>query len=163
MPVRWLSPHPHGRDFLLDGIAATQKDQSFILRVRKYELRVAEPFILCRTLVPIMTAAYYISSPGTGNCNFIVFFIIPYLPETFSSTMYVNLIMSRTTTSLYTDCSHNPYAGLSFYSPCPSRHTLNVLKMIFQSTQKLRSFTYLMSRSIHSSKERSLRCGAICQ
>ena len=40
-----------------------QKDQSFILRVRKYELRVAEPFILCRTLVPIMTAAYYISSP----------------------------------------------------------------------------------------------------
>ena len=106
---------------------------------------------------------YYISSPGTGNCNFIVFFIIPYLPETFSSTMYVNLIMSRTATSLYTDCSHNPYAGLSFYSPCPSRHTLNVLKMIFQSTQKLRSFTYLMSRSIHSSKERSLRCGAICQ
>ena len=48
----------HGRDFFLDGIAATQKDQSLILRVRKYELQVAEPFILCRTLVPIMTAAY---------------------------------------------------------------------------------------------------------
>ena len=58
MPVRWLSPHPHDRDFFLCGISATQKDQSFILRVRKYELRVAEPFILCRTLVPIMTAAY---------------------------------------------------------------------------------------------------------
>mgnify|MGYP006966454948 CR=1 FL=1 len=49
------------------------------------------------------------------------------------------------------------------YSPCPSKHTLNVLKMIFQSTQKLRSLTYFTSRSIHSSKERSLRCGAICQ
>ena len=74
MSVRWLSPHPHGRDFFLDGIAAAQKDQSFILRVRKYELRVAEPFILCRTLVPIMTATYYISSPSAGNRNFIVFF-----------------------------------------------------------------------------------------
>ena len=50
-----------------------------------------------------------------------------------------------------------------FYSPCPSKHTLKVLKMIFQSTQKLRSLTYFTSRSIHSSKERSLRCGAICQ
>ena len=59
MPVRWLSPHPHGRDFFLRTISAAQKDQSFILRVRKYELRVAEPFVLCRTLVPIMTAAYY--------------------------------------------------------------------------------------------------------
>ena len=49
------------------------------------------------------------------------------------------------------------------YSPCPNKHTLNVLKMIFQSTQKLRSLTYFTSRSIHSSKERSLRCGAICQ
>lgn len=77
MPVRWLSPHPHGRNFFLCGISAIQKDQSFILRVRKYELRVAEPFILCRTLVPIMTAAYYISSPGTGDCNFIVFFYNP--------------------------------------------------------------------------------------
>ena len=44
-----------------------QKDQSFILRVRKYELRVAEPFILYRTLVPIMTAAYYVSSPSAHN------------------------------------------------------------------------------------------------
>ena len=52
---------------------------------------------------------------------------------------------------------------VSFYSPRPSRHTLNVLKIIFQSTQKLRSLTYFTSRSIHSSKERSLRCGAICQ
>ena len=67
MPVRWLSPHPHGRDFFLCGISATQKDHSFILRVRKYELRVAEPFVLCRTLVPIMTAAYYISSPAPFN------------------------------------------------------------------------------------------------
>lgn len=50
-----------------------------------------------------------------------------------------------------------------FYSPCPSRHTLNVLKIIFQSTQKLRSLTYFTSRSIHSSKVSSLRCGAICQ
>ena len=63
MPVRWLSPHPHGRDFFLCGISAAQKDHSFILRVRKYELRVAEPFILCRTLVPIMTAAYYFTLP----------------------------------------------------------------------------------------------------
>lgn len=69
MPVRWLSPHPHGRDFFLCGISATQKDQSFILRVRKYELRVAEPFILCRTLVPIMTAAYYFTLPMDGNYN----------------------------------------------------------------------------------------------
>lgn len=61
-----MSPHPHGRDFFLDGIAATQKDQSFILRVRKYELRVAEPFVLCRTFVPIMTAAYYFTLPV--NC-----------------------------------------------------------------------------------------------
>ena len=53
--------------------------------------------------------------------------------------------------------------GLSFYFPCPSRHTLNVPKMIFQSTQKLRSCIYSMSRSIHSSKDRSFRCGAICQ
>ncbi len=74
MPVRWLSPHPHGRNFFLCSISAAQKDQSFILRVRKYELRVAEPFILCRTLVPIMTAAYYISSSSAGNRNFIVFF-----------------------------------------------------------------------------------------
>ena len=44
--------------------------------------------------------------------------------------------------------------GLSFYFPCPSRHTLNVPKMIFQSTQKLRSCIYLMSRSIHSLKDR---------
>ena len=51
----------------------------------------------------------------------------------------------------------------TFYSPRPSRHTLKVLKIIFQSTQKLRSLTYFTSRSIHSSKERSLRCGAICQ
>ena len=50
-----------------------------------------------------------------------------------------------------------------FYSPRPSRHTLKVLKIIFQSTQKLRSLTYFTSRFIHSSKERSLRCGAICQ
>ena len=50
-----------------------------------------------------------------------------------------------------------------FYSPRPSKHTLKVLKIIFQSTQKLRSLTYFTSRSIHSSKERSLRCGAICQ
>ena len=71
-PVRWLSPHPHGRDFFLCVISAAQKDQSFILRVRKYELRVAEPFILCRTLVLIMTAAYYISSPGTCNGNLII-------------------------------------------------------------------------------------------
>ncbi len=35
--------------------------------VRKYELQVAEPFVLCRTLVPIMTAAYYISSPAPFN------------------------------------------------------------------------------------------------
>ena len=74
MPVRWLSPHPHGRNFFLCGISAIQKDQSFILRVRKYELRVAEPFTLCRSLVPIMTAAYYISSSSAGNRNFIVFF-----------------------------------------------------------------------------------------
>ena len=67
MPVRWLSPHPHGRNFFLCGISAIQKDQSFILRVRKYELRVAEPFILCRTLVPIMTAAYYFTLPFTCN------------------------------------------------------------------------------------------------
>lgn len=76
MPVRWLSPHPHGRDFFLDGIAATQKDHSFILRVRKYELRVAEPFILCRTLVPIMTAAYYISSPSARNGDFVILHVI---------------------------------------------------------------------------------------
>ena len=55
------------------------------------------------------------------------------------------------------------YVTPIFYSPCPSRHTLKVLKIIFQSTQKLRSLTYFTSRSIHSSKERSLRCGAICQ
>lgn len=62
--------------------------------------------------------------------------------------------MSYTTTSPYTDRNRDPYAGLSFYFPCPSRHTLNVPKMIFQSTQKLRSCIYLMSRSIHSSKDR---------
>ena len=49
------------------------------------------------------------------------------------------------------------------YSPRPSKHTLNVLKIIFQSTQKLRSLTYFTSRSIHSSKDKSFRCGAICQ
>ena len=43
-----------------------RSERSFILRVRKYELRVAEPFILCRTLVPIMTAAYYHCS--TEHC-----------------------------------------------------------------------------------------------
>lgn len=62
--------------------------------------------------------------------------------------------MSYTTTSPYTDHNRDPYAGLSFYFPCPSRHTLNVPKMIFQSTQKLRSCIYLMSRSIHSLKDR---------
>lgn len=41
-----------------------KKNQSFILRVRKYELRVAEPFILCRTL-----AAYYFTLPMYGNYN----------------------------------------------------------------------------------------------
>ena len=59
-----LSPYPHGRDFFLCGISATQKDHSFILRVRKYELRGAEPFILCRIL-----AAYYFTLPMDGNYN----------------------------------------------------------------------------------------------
>ena len=40
------------------------KNQSFILRVRKYELRVVEPFILCRIL-----AAYYFTLPMYGNYN----------------------------------------------------------------------------------------------
>ena len=69
-PVRWLSPHPHGRDFFLCVISAAQKDQSFILRVRKYELRVAEPFILCRTLVLIMTAAYGQPEKILISCGF---------------------------------------------------------------------------------------------
>lgn len=51
----------------------------------------------------------------------------------------------------------------SFHSPLPSKHTLIVLRMIFQSLRKLRSFTYFTSRSIHSSNVSSLRCGAICQ
>ena len=135
MPVRWLSPHPHGRNFFLCGISAVQKDQSFILRVRKYELRVAEPFILCRTLVPIMTAAYYHCGTKYRNSKGSLHLISP---------------------TVFFPCT-------IFYSPRPSRHTLKVLKIIFQSTQKLRSLTYFTSRSIHSSKERSLRCGAICQ
>ena len=81
MPVRWLSPHPHGRNFFLCGISAIQKDQSFILRVRKYELRVAEPFILCRTLVPIMTAAYY--HCDTEHCY------LPYVPSIFLVTFFL--------------------------------------------------------------------------
>ena len=60
-------------------------------------------------------------------------------------------------------CNHPDRPHPVIYSPCPSRHTLNVLKIIFQSTQKLRSLTYFTSRFIHSSKVRSLRCGAICQ
>ena len=37
------------------------------------------------------------------------------------------------------------------------------VKMIFQSTRKLRSLTYFTSSAIHSSKLSWLRCGAICQ
>ena len=51
---------PSWSRFLSGWHSATQKDQPFILRVRKYELRGAEPFILCRTLVPIMTAALFL-------------------------------------------------------------------------------------------------------
>ena len=59
-----------GRDFPSPrGISAAQKDYPFILRARKYELRGAEPFILCRALVPIMTVAYYFTLPMDGNCN----------------------------------------------------------------------------------------------
>ena len=120
MPVRWLSPHPHGRDFFLDGIAATQKDQSFILRVRKYELRVAEPFILCRTLVPIMTAAYYHCGTKYRNSKGSLHLISP---------------------TVFFPCT-------IFYSPRPSRHTLNVLKMIFQ----------LFCHTLHRSHDGLLCC-----
>ena len=73
------------------------------------------------------------------------------------------LLHGKVFNSYYSKADLSAYAGLSFYSPCPSKHTLKVLKIIFQSTQKLRSLTYFTSKSIHSSKERSLRCGAICQ
>lgn len=38
-------------------ISAAWKNRSFTLRARSYELQVAEPFISCRALVPMMTAA----------------------------------------------------------------------------------------------------------
>ena len=108
--LAWLSPHPHGRDFFLCGISAVQKDQSFILRVRKYELQVAEPFILCRTLVPIMTAAYYHCSTHEVHMWLNLYHSanpIQTLPQ-----MLCLFVVNRNKPSVYCSTATNPWAQI---------------------------------------------------
>lgn len=61
---------PQGEPVFPCRISAAWKNRSFTLQARKYELRVAEPFISCRALVPMMTAAYAHRSTPNARSGF---------------------------------------------------------------------------------------------
>lgn len=61
---------PSGCPIFLCRISAAWKNRSFTLRARKYELRVAEPIVFCRALVPMMTAAYAHRSTPNARSGF---------------------------------------------------------------------------------------------
>ena len=153
MSVRWLSPHPHGRDFFLRGISAAQKDHSFILRARKYELRGAEPFILCRALVPIMTAAYYISSPCFCNHRSVVLYcqtpsiLIPHFCEVSVYTLKVRrrVYVVETVYIIHSQ----PYSNRHYEQIMRIFHLQHPVLMYLSSPRQVYSTEKLRSRNRH--------------
>lgn len=115
--------------------------------------------------------AYFLCSPGFFFCQFdtprfFVFHIHGIENEFLSLQKCCLISLTQHFFCCFTAFGQgcNPMSLLIvFHSPWPNSTARMVRKMIFQSTRKLRSWTYFTSRFIHSSKLKSFRCGAICQ